>query len=83
MGKTQEIESEHFGESLSSHPDYLLMKHMHEQDLWYELLETKKENSKFVTPVLENKENITGRQKINIEENEENILRNSVGDVRT
>jgi hypothetical protein len=70
-------EFEHYGESLTTHPDYLLMKQMHEENLWYEQLETTKESSKFVTLVSENEENLIGRQEV--KENEENILRGTLG----
>lgn len=74
---TDIAEFEHYGESLTTHPDYLLMKRLHEEQLWYEQLESKKELSKFVPPVLENTENVIGRQEV--KENEENILRSTVG----
>tara|TARA_R110000868_G_scaffold43581_2_gene146277 strand:- start:665 stop:889 length:225 start_codon:yes stop_codon:yes gene_type:complete len=70
-------EFEHYGESLTTHPDYLLMKQMHEENLWYEQLETTKKCSKFVTLVSENEENLIGRQEV--KENEKNILRGTLG----
>jgi hypothetical protein len=70
-------EFEEYGESLTTHPDYLLMKRIHEENLWYEQLETTQKSSKFVTLVSENEDNVIGRQEV--KENEENVLRNTLG----
>lgn len=81
-------EYEHYGESLNTHPDYFLMKKAYEEKLLIEELETIEHFAKFVTPVLENSQNITqeqqGIQELNeeINENEENVLRCAMGPVR-
>lgn len=72
---------EHYGESLNTHPDYLLMKKMYEEELWYEELETRKELTKFVPLVSENTKNLIGSQEV--KENEENILRSTVGPLQS
>ena len=79
---TQILEIEHFGESLTTHPDYLMMKRMYEEQEFYEkeLLENTQECIKFVPPVLENTDNFIGRQEV--KENEENVLRNPMESLR-
>lgn len=72
-------EFEEYGESLSTHPDYLMMQHhYHEELLMYELQMTE-ELSKFVTPVSENEVNLFDIQQV--KENEENVLRSTLGPV--
>lgn len=72
-------EFEAFGESLSTHPDYLMMqRHYQEELLMYELQMTE-ELSKFVTPVSENEVNLIDIQ--GVKENEENVLRSTLGPV--
>lgn len=74
----------HFGESLDTTPDFLLMKRMYEEDLlqWEEknncekLLEISEHIPNFDTPL---KENLPLNQPTY---NEENILRNDVEPVR-
>jgi hypothetical protein len=72
-------EFEAFGESLNTHPDYLMMhRHYREELLMYELQMTE-ELSKFVTPVSENEVNVIDIQQV--KENEENVLRSTLGPV--
>lgn len=73
-------EFEAFGESLSTHPDYLMMqRHYQEELLMYEL-QMMEELPKFVTPVSENRGNVIDRQEV--KENEKNVLRGTVGSLR-
>jgi hypothetical protein len=71
------IEYEHYGDSLNTHPDYFLMKRNYEEKLLIEELETTEHFANFVTPVSENNRNLTDKQEV--KENEENILRRTVG----
>lgn len=72
-------EFEAYGESLSTHPDYLMMqRHYQEELLMYEL-QMREELSKFVTPVSENEVNLIDTQQV--KENEENVLRSTLGPV--
>lgn len=73
------IEYEHYGDSLNTHPDYFLMKRAYEEKLLIEELETTEHFANFVSPVSENNRNLFNKQEV--EENEENILRRTLGTV--
>ena len=72
-------EFEHYGESLSTHPDYLLMQRQYHEELLMSELQITEELSKFVTPVSENEVNLIDIQQV--KENEENVLRSTLGPV--
>jgi hypothetical protein len=77
-------EFECFGESLSTHPNYLQMKRNYEENLLLislqDELEMSEETIKFVSPVSENLLNIeiTENKPTKKPTNEKNILRNSM-----
>lgn len=74
-------EFEHYGESLSTHPDYLQMKALYEEELLYnslkEELENEEKSIKFVSPIFENplnKEIVENLPKLKNQPNEKNLL---------
>lgn len=83
------IEFECYGESMSTHPDYLQMKRNYEEDLLLislnEELEMSQETAKFVSPVFENPLNveIVENKPTKKPTNEKNILRDSMGSLRS
>ncbi len=78
-------EFECYGESMSTHPDYLQMKRDYEENLLLITLsndlEMSQETTKFVSPVFENPLNveIVENKPTKKPTNEKNILRNSMG----
>ena len=71
-------EYECYGESLSTHPDYLLMKRDYEEKKLLISLQKEENNNKFVSPVSENpfSRDIRENKK---PADEKNILRNTMG----